>query len=56
MSTSTEAEKAQELSLTQTVLVLVKHYLGGRRGFIVLALAGAGIGLYAKPHDGKEGK
>lgn len=46
MNTSTEAKKVQEFSLTQTVLGLVKHYLGGRRGLIVLALAAAGIGLY----------
>ena len=46
MNTLTEAKKVQELSLTQTVLGLVKHYLGGRRGIFMLALAAAGIGLY----------
>lgn len=46
MNASPEAKKVQELSLTQTVLGLFGHYLGGRRGIIVLALAAAGIGLY----------
>lgn len=46
MNASTEAKKGQELSLTQTVLGLLGHYLGGRRGVIVLALVAAGIGLY----------
>lgn len=46
MNASTEAKKAQELSLTQTALGLLRHYLGGRRGMIVLALAAAGIALY----------
>jgi hypothetical protein len=46
MNPSTEVKKVQELSLAQTVLGLLGHYLGGRRGIIVLALAAAGIGLY----------
>lgn len=46
MNASTEANKVQEPSLTQTVLGLFGHYLGGRRGIIVLALAAAGLGLY----------
>ncbi len=46
MNASTEAKKAQELSLAQTVLGLFGHYLGARGGIIVLALAVAGIGLY----------
>jgi hypothetical protein len=46
MNASVETKKAHELSLTQTVLGLLRHYLGGRRGIIVLTLAAAGIGLY----------
>ena len=46
MSASTEAKKVQELSLTQTMLGLARHYLGGRRGIIVLTLVAAAIGLY----------
>lgn len=46
MNASTAAKKVQELSLTQTVLGLFGHYLGGRRGIMVLALAAASIGLY----------
>lgn len=44
MNASTETKTA-ELSLAQTVLVLIRHYLG-RRGLIVLALAAVGAGLY----------
>lgn len=46
MNASTEAKKAQEISLTQTVLGLFRHYLGGRRGLLVLAVAAVGMGLY----------
>ena len=46
MNASTETTKAGGLSLTQTLLGLLKHYLGGRQGIIVLALAAAGAGLY----------
>ena len=46
MDASTEATKVQQLSLTQTVRGLLGHYLGGRRGIILLALAAGGIGLY----------
>jgi cadmium resistance protein CadD (predicted permease) len=45
MNASTERKKAHELSLTQSVLGLMGHYLG-RRGLIVLALAAVGTGLY----------
>lgn len=46
MNASTEANKLRELSLTQTGLGLLRHYLGGRRGLIVLAVAAVGMGLY----------
>lgn len=46
MNASTEAKKVVGLSLTQTVLGLLRHYLGGRRGLIVLAVAAVGMGLY----------
>ena len=46
MDASTEVKRVRELSLTQTVVGLFGHYLGGRRGIIVLTLAAAGIGLY----------
>ncbi len=46
MDALTDVKKVQELSLTQTALGLLGHYLGARRGIIVLALAAAGIGLY----------
>lgn len=46
MSASTETKQASELSLTQIVLALLRHYLGGRRGLIVLAVAAVGLGLY----------
>lgn len=46
MNASTEATKANGLSLTQMMVDLLRHYLGGRRGLIVLALAAAGAGLF----------
>ncbi len=46
MNASTDVKKAQELTLAQTVLGLRRHYLGGRKGIIALALATAGSGLY----------
>jgi len=46
MTASTQTRKTGELSLARTALALVRHYLGGRRGLIVLALAAIGIGLY----------
>lgn len=46
MTASTEAKKVQELSFTQTVLGLLRHYLGGRRGLLVLGAAAVGLGLY----------
>jgi hypothetical protein len=47
MNASTEAKKAHETSLTQTVLGLLRHYFGGRRGLIVLAAAAVATGLYS---------
>jgi hypothetical protein len=46
MQISTESGKAGELTLTRTVAGLLGHYLGGRRGIILLAVAAAGAGLY----------
>lgn len=47
MNASAEVKKAPaELSLTQTVLGLFRHYLGGRRGLLVLAVAAVGLGIY----------
>lgn len=45
MNVSTETRNADG-SLTQTVAGLLSHYLGGRRGLIVVALAAIGAGLY----------
>jgi len=36
MSTSTETTKTQEMSLTRIVGGLARHYLGGRRGLMLL--------------------
>ena len=46
MDASTEAKKAQELSLTRSLAGLLGHYLGGRRGLVVLAVITVGMGLY----------
>jgi hypothetical protein len=45
MNSSAEAKKTGELSLSQTALALLRYYVGGRRGLIVLAAAVA-AGLY----------
>jgi len=46
MTASTEAKKVQELSFAQTVLGLLRHYLAGRRGLLLLGAAAVGVGLY----------
>jgi len=46
MNASTGAKKAAQLSLAQIVHGLLRHYLGGRRGLVLLAAAGVGTGLY----------
>ena len=45
MSTSTETTKAGELSLAKATIDLVRYYLGGRRGLILLTIAILGAGL-----------
>ena len=45
MNASTETKKAEELSLTQTAAALLRHYLGGRRGLILLTVIALGAGL-----------
>lgn len=47
MNASTEAKKAQEVSLMQSEPGLLGHYLGGRRGLVVIAVIAVGIGLYS---------
>lgn len=46
MNVSTETRKADGLSLTETMVGLLRHYLGGRRGLMVLAVAAVGTGLF----------
>ena len=46
MDVSTETRKADGLSLTQTMAGLLRHYLGGRQGLIVVAATAVGAGLY----------
>lgn len=45
MDASTETKKAEELSLTQIAAALLRHYLGGRRGLILLTVIALGAGL-----------
>jgi len=45
MSASTEMTKAGEPSLTKATIDLVRYYLGGRRGLILLTIAILGAGL-----------
>ncbi len=46
MSTSTETTKAGEPSLAKVTIDLARYYLGGRRGLILLTVAGLGVGLF----------
>ncbi len=45
MSTSTETTKAGEPTLANATIDLVRYYLGGRRGLILLTVAILGAGL-----------
>lgn len=46
MNTTTRTKRADEMSLTESVTALLRHYLGGRRGLILLAVTAAGVGMY----------
>ena len=45
MNASTETKKVEELSLIQIVAALLRYYLGGRRGLILLTVIVLGAGL-----------
>lgn len=45
MDVSTQAKKAEQLSLGSITIALARHYLGGRRGLIVLAVIALATGL-----------
>jgi len=46
MNTTTKTKSANELTLTESIAALLQHYLGGRKGLILLAVAAAGMGMY----------
>lgn len=46
MDASTETQKTGELTLPQTIAGLLRHYLGGRRGLVLLAAVAIGAALY----------
>ncbi len=46
MNTTTKTKSAAELSLTESVIALLRHYLGGRKGLILLTVAAVGAGLF----------
>lgn len=46
MSATTESTRAGQRSLAGIVAALLRHYLHGRRGMIVLAVAALGAGAY----------
>lgn len=46
MSASTETTKVVEPSLTKSVIDLIRYYLGGRRGLILLTVAILGTGMF----------
>lgn len=43
MSTSAESTKTNESSLSSDVLAYVRHYVGGRRGLIILTVIALGV-------------
>jgi hypothetical protein len=45
MDVSLRSKKADQLSLGSTAMALARHYLGGRRGLIALAVIALGAGL-----------
>lgn len=46
MNVSTETRNVDETSLTKTVVDLVRYYLGGRRGLMLLTVTALGAGLF----------
>lgn len=45
MNATTETKKTEETSLTESVISLLRYYLGGRRGLILLTVVALGAGL-----------
>jgi len=48
MSPTTETKRASEMTLTESVMALLRHYLGGRKGLMLLTVAALGAGMYFK--------
>jgi hypothetical protein len=45
MTASTETKRAEELSPARTAAALLRHYLGGQRGLMLLTVIALGTGL-----------
>jgi hypothetical protein len=45
MNAATETKKTEEMSLTESTVGLLRYYLGGRRGLILLTVTVLGAGL-----------
>lgn len=46
MNTTTRTKSASELTLTESVVALLRHYFGGRKGLILLTVVASGTGMY----------
>jgi len=46
MNTTTRTKRADEMSLTESVVALLRHYFGGRKGLILLTVVASGTGMY----------
>lgn len=46
MNTTTKTKSANELTLTESVVALLQHYLGGRKGLILLTVVALSAGMY----------
>lgn len=46
MNATTETKKTGDMSLAESAVGLLRHYLGGRRGLILLTVTALGTGLF----------
>lgn len=46
MNPTTEIKRADEMTLTESIIALLRHYLGGRKGLILLTVAAVGAGIF----------
>lgn len=45
MNPTTATKRADEMTLTESIIALLRYYLGGRKGLILLTVAAMGTGM-----------